>query len=79
MLSDEHQLELGELLMAVDAWAARQEAAGKRVDRSLAFASESMQYALRSDPDQQDPDLMRVFDAAAHYVETYRSVLREPS
>ncbi len=75
-MREHHRRALAYLFQQVDEWAYACEEAGRPVDRALAFAGESMHYALRVDPDGEDPDLMLMFDAAARYVATYREVVQ---
>lgn len=72
----DHRQALREILTQVEQWGAALEAGGAFADRALAFVGEAMSYALEADPEGQDPDLMRLFDASAEYAETLRSVLR---
>jgi hypothetical protein len=60
---------MGELQGKVNAYAEQQEAQGKTVDRASLFVGESMNYALQKDPQQQNPQLMGMFDAGKEWVD----------
>ncbi len=76
-MREESRLALLEIADQVEAWAREQEAGGVYPNRALIYVAEAMSYALEVDPEGADRELMTLFDAAADFVDTYRSLLGE--